>query len=134
MKYLDTNVFLFAFSGSQHAQTILKEVSSGRMDGATSCLSWDEFMWALRKQFSEQDSASEGKKLLSCPHLVFLDVNVETIERAQQLLERYGLRPRDAIHAASALQRGIREMISDDSDFDRVKEFKRVPIDNAVRA
>lgn len=48
--------------------------------------------------------------------------------RAQELVERYQLKPRDAIHVSTALTAGEREIISDDAELDTVREIRRRPL------
>ena len=38
------------------------------------------------------------------------------------------LKPRDSIHLSCAIERNISEIITDDADFDGIKEITRVPI------
>ena len=47
---------------------------------------------------------------------------------AQSLMDKYKLSPRDSIHVASALSRKATIIISDDEDFDQIKEIKRTPL------
>lgn len=42
------------------------------------------------------------------------------------MLEEYGLKPRDAIHAAAALENGIGKILSFDEDFDAVPDLARI--------
>ena len=46
-------------------------------------------------------------------------------KKNEEIIEKYNLKPRDAIHVASALTNNIKEIVSDDPDFDKVKEIKR---------
>ena len=46
--------------------------------------------------------------------------------KAQKLIKFYNIKPRDALHAATALLQGSNEIISDDIDFDKIKEIKRL--------
>ncbi len=46
--------------------------------------------------------------------------------KAQKLVEKYKIKPRDAIHSATSLSLNINEIISEDSDFDKVEELKRL--------
>ena len=45
------------------------------------------------------------------------------INNAQILMEEYTLKPRDAIHLASALKRNVEEFITFDHDFEAAKEI-----------
>jgi predicted nucleic acid-binding protein len=71
-------------------------------------------------------SLSQARKLLKFPNLKFLGVRKTTISKAQEIIERYGLKPRDAIHAATAMENRITIIISYDKDFDRIRELERV--------
>ncbi len=44
------------------------------------------------------------------------------------MAETYLLNPRDAIHCASAITKGLNVIVSDGADFDAVKEIKRIAI------
>lgn len=128
MKYIDTNVFIYALH-KQSARDILFQLASGKLEGATSCLTWDEFVWTLRKDLGRDEVLSLSRKLIRFPHLIFLNVTSEVMERAHQLVEQYNIKPRDALHAAAMLENGISEMISSDPDFDRIYKIKRIPIE-----
>ncbi len=73
-------------------------------------------------------ASSEGERFLKFSNLNFLAVNEEIIFKAQELISKYNLNPRDAIHAASALVNNVDEIISDDQDFDVINEIKRIKI------
>jgi predicted nucleic acid-binding protein len=53
-------------------------------------------------------------------------VDLEIISRAQTLLEEHNLKPRDAIHAATAIRNGIDKILSYDEDFDTLPNLVRV--------
>src|SRR3989344_4479171 len=85
----------------------------------------------IEVQYEERFKNSfKGKRFLFLPNLKFLDVNFDIIKKAQELVEDYNLNPRDAIHIATALIKGIHEIISDDPDLDKAKEIKRITISN----
>jgi predicted nucleic acid-binding protein len=48
------------------------------------------------------------------------------VERAKSLMSQPGLAPRDAFHAAHALEAGCNLIASSDTDFDLVSGLKRV--------
>ena len=45
-----------------------------------------------------------GRKFLEFPNLKLLNIKRSTVLRAQKLMEKYEIKPRDAIHAATALE------------------------------
>lgn len=64
------------------------------------------------------------------PNLRILGVDEEIVKYAQNLIEKYNLKPRDAIHAASAIKNGAKEIITNDNDFDIVNELERVGLED----
>lgn len=136
MIYLDANIFLSSIVNPKtDEQTIictkiLDKVISKDILAATSLLTWDEVVFIIKKTLGNELARIEGKKFLDFPNLTFLKVDEKVISLAQDLLTRYKLNPRDAIHAASALANNISEIISDDSDFDQIKEIKRIKLGN----
>ena len=132
MIYLDTNIFIYASIDESEIGKKCSEIISlhlnEKKDVATSCLTWDEVVYGIRKKVGKEMSIIQGKNLIEMQNLLWLDTNNLIISKAQELMEAYNLKPRDAIHAATAIVNGIKEIISDDSDFDKVKEIKRTKI------
>lgn len=132
MIYLDTNIFIHSIIGddlkSRSCLNVLAKVFAGNTLAGTSVLTWDEFFYVLKKEMGREKALEESKSFLSIPNLLFLDTTEEVISRAQLLSEKYILDPRDAIHAATAIVNGCKEIISDDSDFDKIKELKRIKV------
>jgi predicted nucleic acid-binding protein len=95
------------------------------MRATTSSLSWDEVVQAVAKTKGAREAAAAGEAFLAIPRLSLVPVDRKTLAAAQQVYAKYGLRPRDSIHAACAILEGEHEIYSVDSDFDRVKELKR---------
>lgn len=132
MKYLDSNVFIYPILyGDKKANSckeILLKVAKNEMKACTSILSWDEVVFVVKKFRGKEIAAIEGSKLLRMPNLIFLKVDEPIIFKAQEIVSKYHLNPRDAIHAASAISSNCNEIISDDSNFDIIPEIKRVII------
>jgi len=132
MIYLDTNIFIYPISGtgikSESCINILSKVFKGELEAATSILTWDEFQYSLRKIIGKEKAIEESSIFLKSPNLKFIKADSEIISKAQELTEKYTLKPRDAIHAATAIINKIPKIVSDDSDFDKVKEIKRIKI------
>lgn len=129
MKYLDSNVFIYAAIDTGNkgnmARMILSRLQVGTMEAATSSLSYDEFFWKLNREKGHNAALSCTKALMELPNLRVLAVDENVMLRAVTLLDKYNLSIRDAIHAAAALENGISEIISEDSDFDSIPDLKR---------
>jgi len=136
MAYLDSNVFIYYVISDEKTEeksllskNILIKAAGGKLDAATSSVTWDELVWSVKKISGLDAAKAEGKKFLEFPNLKILGVDVNVIAEAQKVLEKYNLKPRDAIHAGCAIKNGIKEIISDDPDFDKVSELKRITLD-----
>ena len=131
--YVDSNVFLYPIIYDEEAVVEVKKskgflvkMALGKVEAYTSSLTWDEVTWVIRKLFGVEVSIHEGKKFLSFPNLRVLGVRRSTVFKAQELVERYGVKPRDAIHAAVALENKIKTIVSYDDDFDAINEIRRI--------
>ncbi len=129
MIYLDSNVFLNAILDEEKgeiARELLRGVQDGKDQAATSALTFDEVFWVVKKHRGFEDALKASKALLEMPNLIFIEVNDKVIWHAWELSKEYGLDPRDSIHAACALSRDIKTIVSEDDHFDTVKEVKRL--------
>jgi predicted nucleic acid-binding protein len=133
MPYLDSNVFIYPViyqmelqPKARKAKEILASIENGTLPACTSFLTWNEVVWVVSKTMGRAEGISQGKKLLGFPNLEFIAVDSLVGSRAQKLMEKYKINPRDSIHVASALEKKIREVISDDSELDVIKEIKRI--------
>jgi uncharacterized protein len=135
MQYVDSNVFLYSVLYSpdlelkaKRAKEILQKIENKELSAATSILTWDEVVWVATKLLGRSGGITLGQKLLGFPNLEFISVYEAIIAQAQSLMGKYKLSPRDSIHVASALSRKATIIISDDEDFDQIKEIKRTPL------
>jgi len=135
MLYLDSNIFIYPaiYSSSsepkvEKAKEILSNIEFGKIEAYTSTLTWDEVVWVVSKVMGRTEGVNLGKKLLGFPNLKFIPTDSSIVSRAQKLMEKYKINPRDAIHIASALDKKIIEVVSDDSELEIIKETKRVPL------
>ena len=129
MLYFDSNVFLYAALNSEEvgrrARALLAEVQDGRLQAASSALSFDEVVWSVKKHRSLEESLTAGEAFLSMAGLDVLPVEGDLLSSALGLIRDYRFDPRDAIHAASALRAEAEAIVSSDKHFDRLKQIKR---------
>ena len=131
--YIDSNVFLYPvlYNGikeSETAREILSDIEGKNIQAYTSTLTWDEVSYVVERIFGKTDSIEVGKRFLNFPFLRFIPVDDEIIRRSQVIREKYNLKPRDSIHLSCAIERNISKIITDDADFDGIKEITRIPI------
>ena len=140
--YVDSNAFILPVIGEyssrgKGATTLLRMIEAEKFEALTSVLTWDEVCWVVTRVLGRADGVAAGRKLLGFPHLHFVEANSAVLSTAQSLMERYGskgLRPRDAIHCASAVTRKAASIASDDGGLDVVKEVNRVPLERFLES
>jgi len=130
MIFIDTNIPMYA-GGEPHplkepCQKIIKEIASGRVDAITDC----EVLQEILYRYLKIGERKKGFQIFDYFHRVMagriLAVEDGDVQRARELAEEYDLSPRDLIHLAVMRNHGIKEIITADEDFDRVKGIKRV--------
>jgi uncharacterized protein len=135
LAYIDSNIFLYPILYSDkeepkvnRAKEVLLSIETGELRAFTSTLTWDEVVWVVRKTMGKNEAVSQGQKLLGFLNLEFIPADENILSQAQALMAKYNLNPRDAIHVASALDRKLKIVISDDEDLEKVKELKRTSL------
>ena len=63
-------------------------------------------------------------QILEIPRLLLVELTASQSLRALGLMKRYGLLPRDALHAAATFETGIGAIITTDADFALVEELE----------
>ena len=131
VKYVDSNVFiypvLYTDAKAKRCGRILQDIISQEFQAVTSALTWDEFTYVVMRTLGRKTAAEQSGKLLAFPHLLFMEVDTKVLQEAHRLINTHNLRPRDAIHLATALLHKADCVISDDSDFDKAGIIHRQP-------
>ncbi len=130
--YADAGLFLVPVLQSDRvppavsAARFLESLARGTRKVSTSTLTWDEVVYVVRRLLGPEDSVAKGAELLAFPNLTWHRVDFTVLRRAADLYRSLPMRPKDAIHAATALEAGEREILSEDRVFDRVPGLLRV--------
>jgi hypothetical protein len=134
MHYIDSNIFIYPIlylvekePKAKKAKQILLNIEKGELPAYTSTLTWDELVWVVSKTMGKTEGINQGQKLLGFPNLNFINVDLNIVTKAQNLMEKFNLKPRDSIHIASAIEKRIKTIISDDKDLDQCPEIQRIP-------
>ena len=130
--YIDSNIFIFPViyenEKADASSKILNDIEKNEIIAYTSVLTWDEVAYVVNRVMGRADSINAGKKFINYPNLRFIPASIDIIVRAQEIIQNYNIKPRDAIHVASALSKNIHNIVSDDSDFDKIDLIKRVKL------
>jgi predicted nucleic acid-binding protein len=134
--YIDANVFVLANLDTENlgndARTLLRYIQDGRLDAASSVLSFDEVVWAVKKNRTPEASIMAGEAFMNMPGLKIVVVDRDLLAAALTAMRKYRLDPRDSIHIASALREDAEVIVSYDRHFDRVGEIKRMDISGVL--
>lgn len=129
--YLDANIITFAGFDrglmGDRARALLKEIMKGKI-AATSSLALNECMWAAIKQKKGSELRAVIDGIYAIRNLDIKPVSSFVPRRAMSIMEETGLKPRDAFHVAVMEEFGIKEIVSNDADFDKVTWIKRIEI------
>ena len=133
MFYLDANFFIFAILDTtekgEKARRILREIVSGKRQAMTSVLALDEVLWVLQRNKKKDIQRKVIEDIYAIPHLEVKAVSALIPLRALEYIEKYNLKPRDAFHSACMEEFQINIIVSDDADFDKMKNITRFKLE-----
>jgi predicted nucleic acid-binding protein len=128
MVYIDANVFVSALmdfgSKGKSARKIMELIDKECFDATTSSLTMDEVMWVFIKS-GRGDKLTRAISGFYESAIRILPVNPQTPLKACDIMEKCGLDSRDAIHAAVMKENYIKDILSEDKNFDKVGWIKR---------
>ena len=130
--FLDVNVFMYAAGASHPYKSPCLRILADVETRLLSAVINTEILQELLYRYSHIGLANKGiqlcRDILSYP-LTILPVTEPDTRLAIDLFEEHqarGLKPRDAIHAATMQNNGITRLLSTDKDFDAISLINRV--------
>lgn len=129
--YIDSNIFIFAVLGDDaravKAKDLLRRINSGELDAVTSTLAIDEVVWVVWKETKDRALAiRQGLNIFEFDNLKIIGTDNQIMKNALNFMKQHSsFKMRDAIHLATAQSQGVQTIITDDDDFDAVKDIKR---------
>lgn len=129
--YVDSNIFILSVINhtilGDKAREVLKKINDNQIKAFSSCLTLDEVFYVLKKNLDKEDF-SEFLETIFSLNIKWLEANINIIKESVELIKIYNLEPRDAIHVATMKLNNINSIISQDDDFDKIKEIKRIKL------
>src|SRR3989338_3824099 len=132
MFYIDANIFVYSVflnDKGEKARQALQLVQDSKIHAITSVLTFDEVVWSLRKHINEETAIAATKSFFLLPELAICDVTHKIFLDSLDIMQHEKMKPRDAIHVATMRENKILKIISEDSDFDKIKNIKRISLD-----
>ena len=129
---LDTPVFIYHLEANPNylslTQEILGGVEQGRWNAVTSVITLMELTVRPWKLGREDVARKYEALLVHFPHLVLVDIDREVARWAARLRAEYGIRPVDALQAASCLVTGVKCLVTNDRRLGRLEEVMEVVV------
>ncbi len=128
--FIDANLIMYSI-GSPHplrepCKKFLEKIKSREILGVTNT----EVLQEILYRYFSMDRRTLGE--IACQSMVNLcteifPVTVVDTDKALEILKQVdGITSRDAVHAATMIHNGIKEIISTDLHFDLIHEIKRI--------
>ncbi len=127
--YIDSNIFLFAALDTtelgDNCRKVLEMIQDQELTCASSFLTVDEVIWILKKKMGKEKAVKISKASLSLP-VKWIEIDRSIISGMIDQFEDNTLDPRDSLHLTSMKAAGINTILSEDTDFDKIKGIKRL--------
>jgi uncharacterized protein len=148
--YLDTMVFyaLLRNIDKKPTEAVFRRIERGDWQAYTSVLTFDELAYRLllalvkenhvgnplehmRHRETEMiathypEIAIQITRIQQLNNLLVLDITDDDVHQMNRLILQYNLRPRDALHLAAMQKVSCTNILSQDSDFDKVATVQR---------
>ncbi len=128
--YLETTVFTYLALDTgerwNQAAAIIKAMQEGEFVGVTSFVTFEELVFLVLKNKGKESALEAGRNFLLLNNLEIVNATRDIANLTIEAMEKRRLMPRDATHYATAKERGLAIMITEDRDFNKAKEIKKL--------
>jgi len=133
--YIDSNIFIFATVNrgrlGRNCSEIIRLINEKKSTCASSFLVIDEVICVLQRKIRKESSIKIAKAILSMP-IKWINIDKSVIIKIIETYEKTALDPKDAIHASAMEGVGLSVIVSEDEDFDNVKDIERLSASECV--
>ncbi len=135
--FIDSNVLIAYVKEKdlfqKDSEILLCEIQNGKISAKASSISLMELAYVLKKyKKSNKEINTAIHAVLSINNLEFLPITSDLLREAADFIELYSLSLSDAIIVATLTRLNIREIVSEDSDFDSLPFLKRISMKDAI--
>ncbi|MEM2208717.1 MAG: type II toxin-antitoxin system VapC family toxin [Nitrososphaerota archaeon] len=86
----------------------------------------DEVLYISKKYGFHYDVTLDFLRNILLPYIEIIPIEEKDLKLIEKFLLNYNLKPSNAIHLATMEKVGIKNIVTEDEDFDKVKEVKRI--------
>ncbi len=124
--FLDANFLIYLNLGVREAEEFYAKLLSMETI-AVNPLVLDEAIYISKKKYNVKfEDTIEFLDNIVLPYSIILPITQDDYNKAKEIILKYNLKPSDAFHVAVMLNNHINKILTEDKDFDNVKEIKRV--------
>jgi uncharacterized protein len=129
-QFIDANVIMYALGGPHPLRVPCKSLLEKIKNGTIQVVSNTEVLQEILYRYFSIKKQTLGElayySLIDLCHTIF-PVTLQDTDRALELLKQYPqITSRDAIHTATMLNNGIKEILSADPHFDLIAGIRRI--------
>lgn len=133
MVFIDSNIFMYAVGkNATHktiCQSLLSKVFTQEIKAATNVEVLQEILYRFNAIHKSQLGFDLFDHILASFETI-LPVTLDDMKEAKKIQQTTSIKPRDAIHAATMKNAGIKTILTYDRDFDKIHWIKRrTPVD-----
>ena len=131
IQFIDANVIMYSAGGPHSLRNSCKRVLEKIRSGKISVVTNTEVLQEILHRYFSIRKPTLGEMVYQSMVQVCVEVfpvtRAET-DKALDILKTYEVTSRDAIHAATMINNGVKEILSTDPHFDLIREIKRVDL------
>lgn len=144
MRFLDANVFIYAYYKSRRrldpialamkkiAKDIISKIESGEEKVVTTVVHLSEIANIIKYAVGIDVISRLLMRILELENVKVIGVDVEDYRSAVTEALLLNIDPNDSLAVITCRKLGIKEIITFDKDFDKVKDIKRIPSDEEI--
>ncbi len=127
--FLDASFLIYLNSSTHDDRKALDSLFHELLskDLYTNLLVIDETLYISKTKYGvPYDVTLDFFKKIVLPYVEAIPIDESDLEAMEGYLIKYDVKPSDAIHLATMEKRSIAHIVSEDEEFDRIKEIRRI--------
>ncbi len=128
--FIDTNIFLYSIGRDHPLKSacvrVIQKIREGKTEGIVSTEIVQEILYRFQSIRQLPTGMNLANDVISICSRILPVTDRDLILAIEILQSRFNMPTRDAFHAATMINNGVREILSADPHFDLIREIKRI--------